>query len=73
MDSWDVREQTEQASTQLLALRLEGLTLRRRNTGEADHKRIPGDSTRKNHTMNKESTENYTNSIETELQTRPLS
>ena len=62
MNSWDVREQIERVNTQLLAPRLEGLTLRRRNTGEADHKRIPDNSTRKNHTINKKSTENYTNS-----------
>ena len=61
MDSWVVKEQRKGINTQLLALRLDGLTLRRRNTGEADHKRIPGNSTRKNHTMNKKSTENYTN------------
>lgn len=62
MDSWKVRQHTERVNTQLLALRLEGLTLRRRNTGEADHKRIPDNSTRKNHTICKKSTENYTNS-----------
>lgn len=62
MDSWVVKEQTERVNTQLLALRLEGLTLRRRNTGEANHKRIPDNSTRKNHTIRKKRTENYTNS-----------
>ena len=61
MDSWVVKEQTERVNTQLLALRLDGLTLRRRNTGEADHKRIPDNSTRKNHTISKKRTENYTN------------
>ena len=62
MDSWKVRQHTERVNTQLLALRLDGLTLRRRNTGEADHKRIPDNSTRKNHTISKKRTENYTNS-----------
>ena len=62
MDSWNVREQRKGVNTQLLAPRLDGLTLRRRNTGEADHKRIPDNSTRKNHTIRKKRTENYTNS-----------